>query len=220
LRSNRDRVPGNGAKELARTSIVTPTGFDKGANMAKINLLAVLAAICAFALQADEDNPYVKAKVGDWIEYTASLQMPHRNLATSIHKEVVKKTATEVTLEISTLITMAGTDESAAKMTSPRKQTLVIRLNKKFTPGMPQGLDPDVTAKESGSGTETLAVGGKNVETNWVAFEWGSAKDQMASGKAKAWLGKNIPLDGVVKLVTEVPQCTSTMELKDFGFGK
>ena len=169
-------------------------------------------------LQFRNDNPYTKAKVGDWAEYTMTTELNSVNIKGSQRKEVLKKTDTEVTLELTIQMNMAGLNGNAAKIMQPMKNTIVIPLDKKFTPGKPETQDMEV--KELGTGNETVTVTGKSLECKWVETEWSSTKQQAMKGKTKVWMSKDIPLDGIVKITSELSQGTSTMELKDFSFGK
>jgi hypothetical protein len=184
---------------------------------------ALLAAVGV--VHAADDNPYTKAKAGDWATYSDIETIPMKGKSTTVTRNVwfgiTKKTDSEVTRGY---LNTSGAVPSNA--TPPRNSTSeVISLAAPFVQGKIFGasIGYEIT-KELGTGNETLAVSGKRFDTKWIEFEW---KDKTASGKIKMWICKDLPLEGVVRQVTEyVPdlnpasKTTMTMELKTFGFGK
>src|SRR5438105_1366233 len=86
------------------TSPVTSAAFPKpgGIIMFRTKLVLGMAAVClvATAARAEEENPFKKAKVGDWSQYATKTVMPAATIESEMKQTVTKKTDTEVTYEM------------------------------------------------------------------------------------------------------------------------
>lgn len=70
-----------------------------------------------------------------------------------------------------------------------------------------------------GAGTEKLFIGGNTYYTTWIEneVEIRVGRDRIVQ-KVKKCMSSDIPLDGCVKLVTEIPGLmTQTMTVTDYG---
>jgi hypothetical protein len=180
--------------------------------MVRLSGVIALAALCVcLVAQAEEENPYKKAKVGDWVSYTMNHNMGGMSIDTEMKQTVVNKTDAAVTIEVATKV--GGQD---------MKQTITIDLTKKYdikTAGMPEGVEAEV--KELDKGTENVTVAGKTFKTNWVTCEVVMKKPMPMTVKSKAWVSTDVPLGGMVKTEQDLGQMgKQVMEMKDCGFGK
>jgi hypothetical protein len=178
-------------------------------SLCRVTLAAVLfLSLGVFA--ADQEHPYKKAKVGDWVEYTMKAKMAGNDMEMTTKQTIVKKTETEVTVEVNT--NAMGRD---------MKSEFSIDLTKKFDPYTAGVKDAKIEVKELEKGEETVTVNGKSLKTNWVKFETSGTANGMAfNTKGKAWSSPEVPLNGLVKSETEMMGMKQVMELKDFGTAK
>ena len=75
--------------------------------------------------------------------------------------------------------------------------------------------------RQIGGGVEKLFIGGHPYYTTWVSteVEMRVGRDRLLQ-RIKKWMSSEIPLDGIVKTVTEVPDlATQTMIVTDHGRG-
>lgn len=171
-----------------------------------------MAVLCLVAMAAhtEEENPFKKAKVGDWVEYTSKSEFSGQKSETEMKEVVTKKTETEVTYEMK--IKAGGMDMPA--------QPVTIKLDQKYDPTHAQ---KGATVKEVSKGEETLTVGGKSVSTKWVELETTMKMgDKDIVSKSKVWTAPDaVPLGGMVKMENDMGGVgKTTMELKDFGNSK
>ncbi|MFH0938052.1 MAG: hypothetical protein V1899_02040 [Planctomycetota bacterium] len=167
-------------------------------------LIAVVVLTMA-TYAAEQENPFKAAKVGDWVEYKIS--SGHMN--GTMKQTVIKKTDTEVTLEI--VNNMGGQE---------MKQQQVIKLNEKYDP-LKQSMPKDVEMKIVDSGEENLTVADKTYSTKWTAVEVTmKVAGQTIMTNAKTWISSEVPLGGMVKTQTEMAGNTMTIELIGSGSAK
>lgn len=173
--------------------------------------LSALLCLIAAGTRAGEENPLKNAKVGDFVAYKMSTKMAGQAMDMENKRTVIKKTDTEVTMEMVTKV-----------MENERKQTLTYNLNEKYDPRAMGGAKGDVTIKDLEKGEETITVAGKALKTTWTKYEiTGSAGGQALNMKGKAWICPDVPLGGLVKSETEMGAMGGmTMELVDYGSGK
>src|SRR5260221_1068335 len=133
------------------------------------------------AVNAEDENPYRKANVGDWAEYAGKSRLAGQVIETTRKKTVAKKTEDEVTLE-----TLVG-DAKGAPQT--------IKLKEKYEPV--SAINPGAEIKAVDSGEEKLTVGDKTLDTKWVQYEVTKGADK---NRTKIWTSAQVPLDGMVKM--------------------
>lgn len=172
------------------------------------NMTIVLCLVTAVLAQAEDKHPYASAQVGDWIEYKTSTKMSGMSMDQNMKQTVIKKTETEVTIEI--LMAINGQE---------MKQPMVIKLNEKYEPFKQEG---NASVKELGSGSEKISTNGKSYDTNWKEVELTATQEgQVVKTKSKVWSCLEVPLGGLVKMETDIAGMgTTTMELQGFGKGK
>lgn len=175
-------------------------------------VIAAAVVLVWAAVRAEEENPYKKAKVGDWVEYKVANKMGGISMDMEMKHTVVKKTDAEITIEYTSKV--AGQEI---------KNSITHKLDVKYDPLKASlGDKGDAEMKQLDKGEETLTVGGKTLKTTWMTYE---ATTKSAGGamtmKGKSWVSPEIPLGGVVKSETDLGAMgKQSMELKDFGSGK
>jgi len=183
-----------------------------------IAALALTALVAGGLCAAEMENPYKKAKVGDWVTYTTTTSMPALNVnQTNTIKQTVKaKDEKEVTILIENEV-------AGAKMAQETK----VALDKPYDPtraGAKQGTD----IQKVGEGKETITVGGKKYACTWyqVKMTMKQATGDI-SGVTKSWVCTDVPLGGLVKSESDMEvnmggkalKTHVTMVLKDTGKG-
>jgi hypothetical protein len=131
----------------------------------KTRLLAAALVLFAapFAVAADEENPYKKAKVGDFATYKMTTKVAGLNIEGTVTQTVIAKDDKEVTIK---------TTGSAGDMEFPAQEQK-IDLTKPFDPTkagkLPAGADVKVDKQKDG--TEKLKVAGKEYSTKWETYK-------------------------------------------------
>jgi hypothetical protein len=150
----------------------------------------IIAPIAANA--AEPENPYKKAKKGEWASYKMTIKAGGNNIDGTVKQTVTAVDEKSVTLEVATML-----------FGNEMKRTQTIDLTKPFNPLAGQGLPPGADAKmeKKESGKESLEIGGKKVESEWTSYKMSiSAMGQNIEGNAKIWLAKDVPLGGLAKM--------------------
>lgn len=185
-------------------------------------VLAVLAFVAGgLCNAADAENPYKKAKVGDWVSYVQTTNMVAMNMKTSVTvKQTVKaKDEKEVTL-------LVEADMNGQKSS----QEVKIPLDQPYDPntaGMPKEMNAKV--EKIADGKESVTVAGKAYDCQWTQVKVSMKNDQMdMSGTTKSWVCSDVPLGGLLKSEGEMAvnvagnamKTQMTMEMKDCGRGQ
>jgi hypothetical protein len=155
-------------------------------------------------VRADEENPFKKAKKGDWVEYKMTTSAMGFNIEGTLKQTITEKDDKSVTMKI--------TGKAMGNDFPP--QTQKIDLTKPFVPGaglVPGGANAKVEKLDSGK--ETLEVGGKKHECEWV-------KTKVNDAEVKVWLSKSAPLGGMVKMEMKSKVANVTLEMTEFGTDK
>jgi hypothetical protein len=162
--------------------------------MKRLLCAAVVLALAPLARGAEEakENPYKKAKVGDWVEYKIVSTFGDMKIDGTVKVTVTDKTDKEVTLK--SVPTVNG-------MEAPATETKVD-LTKPFDPlatgTLPQGAEAKV--EKTGEGKEKIRVGGKEYDCEWVKMKIsGKSQGIEFTGDAKVWTSPTLPLGGVAK---------------------
>jgi hypothetical protein len=180
-------------------------------------MLAVLAAVAFVAGSwcgaADVENPYKKAKVGDWVAYSITTM----GQAQTMKQTVKAKDEKEITLIIEMEV-----------MGQKVKQETKIPLDQPYDP-VKAGSQPDAKVEKVADGKETVTVAGKEYACQWyqVKMSMKAPTGDMA-GTGKSWICPDVPLSGLVKSEQDVEfnaggqpmKMHMTMELKDCGQGQ
>jgi len=184
--------------------------------MKRLSSLFVVLALLPMARGAEEkqeENPYKKAKVGDWIEYKTITNFAGAKIEGTMKQTVAEKNDKEATLK--TTINFQGME-----IAGPEAK---IDLTKPFDPlsaSLPQG--SEIKVEKLGDGKEKLKVGGKEYDCEWVKLKMkGKAMGMDFDGDAKVWTAKSVPLGGVVKMdmTTKILDTNVVMTMEYAGSG-
>jgi hypothetical protein len=175
-------------------------------------LLSAAALVICFSpavRAADEENPFKKAKVGDWVEYKMTTAAMGNNIDGTMRMTLTAKDDKEATMETTGKISFMGNE-----MNIPA-QKQKIDLSKPFDPtagaNLPKGTDVKV---EKGDTKEKVKAGGKEYETTWMKMK-SSIMNQET--EVKIWISKDVPLSGMVKMEMKSAFANVTMELTGTG---
>lgn len=158
----------------------------------KVRLIAAALALAVvpFAAAADEENPYKKAKVGDFANYKMTTKIAGFNVEGTMTQSVTAKDDKEVTIE--TTAKVNGMDIPAQKQT--------IDLTKPFDPSKATGPLPGGTeakVEKLKDGKEKVKVGTKDYECKWESYKMKiKTGGQEIEADMKVWQSKdlNIPM--------------------------
>lgn len=187
----------------------TKSFFQLELKMRSVATAMLLACFVPIASAADEENPFKKTKVGDWVEY--------KTIGTGFESKtkmtVIAKDDKEVTYEI------AGTFTSAGKeMTAPlQKQT--IDLTKSYDAfASANAAAKGVKFENLGDGKEKLKIGEKEYDTKWTKIKTTTTVgDVTVVSEFKYWFCKDVPLSGLVRMDTTTSGISTKMELTGSG---
>jgi len=168
--------------------------------------IIAVGIVMVVASQAAEENPFKKAKEGDWTEYSITRKVSGATVAWAQKRIVTKVTATEVTVEVVTIV-------SGQKDT---KDSYTIKLNEPYD--YFKTYSESAKSKATATGEDKLVVKGSSLNTKWTEYELDNGGKVR---KHKMWISTELPLDGVVKSETTLTAAdTLVTELKDYGVGK
>ncbi|MCE9530239.1 MAG: hypothetical protein K8T89_03755 [Planctomycetes bacterium] len=178
-----------------------------------LGLAALVMSLATVSRGADEENPFKKAKVGDWASYTMKTTAMGVNIDAEMKTTVTAKDDKEVTIKTSLLLN---------KMDIPGQESK-IDLTKPYDPTSTANLPKDANAKveKTGEGDEEIEVGGKKYACKWMEMKiTAKIMNTDFESKVKVWMNKDVPLSGMVKMDMKSQISNMTMELKDKGSGK
>jgi hypothetical protein len=174
--------------------------------------LGVALFLVAGAVLAEEkkiENPFLTAKVGDYISYKMSTKVMNNGIEATMKQTVTAKTDKEVTLK--TVATVMG-------MEAPAQETK-IDLTKSYDPATvaTQG-NKGAKYTKLGEGKETLKIGGKEYACSWTKAKVTVEANKMKfESEFKMWTCKKVPLTGMVKMEMKSQFADVTMELTGSG---
>jgi hypothetical protein len=159
----------------------------------------MLTLLLALALAAPPENPYLTAKVGDWAEYKTDVVVERHT--------VTARTDDSVTLRI----------DQTVQGKKGESKDVEIDLKVKVS--------PNPKTEKLDSGKETITVGGKKYDCEWVKRRFTvtvtvDGKDRTTVHTAKEWVCKDVPLGGTVRIEFESGGVSGVTELTGFGRGK
>jgi hypothetical protein len=157
-------------------------------------------------------NPFVNAKVGDWVEYRVVVGLkpgegqipdfPDMKLRTV----VTAMTDREATLEVE------NTAEGGGKKDNPKQ---VIDLTKPYDriTFLDVGNQNKGKSKKKDEGREKLAVGAKTYDCTWMTVEPADVGMQ----DVKVWFSKDVPLTGLLRLEAKAGGIAIAIEMTGSG---
>jgi len=172
--------------------------------------------VCVFVLtvaaQEGQDNPFRKAKVGDFVGYKVTTSVMGKSIDVEMKQVVSAKTDKEATL--TTTATVMG-------MQAPPRDTK-IDLTKEYDPiAAATQAKGKGTFEKTGTGKEKLSVNGKNYDCEWIKGKVvADAGGKKLESDVQIWFSKALPLTGMVKMSMKSNFLEMTMEATDFGSEK
>src|SRR5688572_22977669 len=166
----------------------------------RARLFAAVLALAVVPLAVGQDeNPYKKAKVGDYATYKMTTKVAGFNVEGTITQTVTAKDDKEVTVETSGKV--QGMDIPAQKQT--------IDLTKPFDPTKATGNTPpgtEVKAEKLKEGTEKVKVGDKTYEAKWETYKMKTkTAGQEIDADMKVWQAKELAIPMVkMEMTAEV----------------
>ena len=176
------------------------------------SVVLVLACLPVIARADEKENPYKSAKKGDWVSYKMSTKFGDFKSEGTMKQLVTQKDDKSVTVKIS--MHLMGADLPAHEQK--------IDLTKPFDPStaaMPGAGNAKV--EKLGTGKETIEIGGKKYECEWVKTKMTiDANGMKIESESKVWMSKSASLGGLVKMESKLAQGSTTMELTGSGTEK
>jgi predicted TIM-barrel fold metal-dependent hydrolase len=181
-----------------------------------VRLLAPLLALAVapFALGADE-NPYKKAKVGDYSTFKMSTKVMGLNIEGTLTQTVTAKDDKEATIK---------TSGKVNNMDIPAQEQK-IDLTKPFDPAKAaSNLPAGAQIEKLKEGTEKVKVGGKEYDTKWESYKMKlTAMGMTFEADMKVWQAKDLAIPMVkMEMTADVGgnKVETVMELESTGSGK
>ncbi len=181
----------------------------------RISLLpfAIFAFLATSVSQGQEkdENPFKKAKVGDFVAYKMTTSVAGKDIEITMKQTVTAKDEKEVTLTTTTMFmgkSFPG-QESKVDLSKPYDPTAAATANKKGK------------FDKTGEGREKIKVGNKEYECTWLTGKvTADANGKKLETDMKAWFSKTVPLTGMIKMEMKSNFANITMELADSGSAK
>ena len=175
----------------------------------RVRLLAVLSvlAVVPIAFAADEENPYKKAKVGDFATYKMVTKVAGMNLEGTLTQKCSAKSDKEATIKVTGNINGMEIPETEQK----------IDLTKPYDPTkatLPEGAEAKVEKVKDGK--EKVKVGDKEYETKWESYKVKAKANGMEiEADVKIWMSNDVPLLMVkMEMTSEVAGMKIEMEME------
>jgi hypothetical protein len=174
-----------------------------------ILIAAHMVLMASVVSGADDENPFRKAKVGDWTEY----KMTGPNVSGSTKMTIVGKDEKEVAYEITSKFAAFGQE------TVGPVQKIKVDLTKSYDPVVAANLSQNNTKIEKvGEGNEKLKVAGKEIETKWTKMKTTTTvNDMQIVSEYTMWISKDVPVSGLVKMETSTMGTATKLELVGSG---
>ncbi|HLX63042.1 MAG TPA: hypothetical protein VKX17_17360 [Planctomycetota bacterium] len=173
--------------------------------------MAFAVVVLALSAFAGDENPFKDAKVGDWVEYKSSSEANGYKIESKLKETVSAKTDKEATVSVEM--------EMGGKKNPPSEMKIDLTKGYDLTTADTQPGAKAPKVEITNQGDETIAAGGKEYKTHWI-----ETKKTVAMGPAsieqnvKFWSSKDVPLSGLVKMVTTMNNGGKmTMELTGSG---
>lgn len=166
-----------------------------------------IASIGGMAYSIETDNPYRKARVGDWATYKVTNHFGNSLYASEERRTITANNGRFVTIKVENIRDKEEPIVLELKIDITKPLTAVENLD--FSP-------PGPGIKEIASGKESLQIAGRKMDVRWTTFQIGQTDDV----ERKMWFSEEVPLNGCVKDLRAHRSLRSlrTRELIDFGF--
>ena len=170
---------------------------------------ALLACVSSFAYGGDSENPFRKAKVGDWAEY----KMTGANVAGTTKMTILTADDKEVTYEVTATFSAFG------QTTAAPVQKIKVDLTKSYDPIVAANLaQNNVKVEKTDEGSEKIKAAGKELDTRWTRFKTTTTvNDTPIISEYRVWFSKDVPVSGLVKMESTTMGTATTVELVGSG---
>jgi len=175
-----------------------------------VDVMQHLRQVCRelAAVPGNPANPYVTAQVGDWYEGEVVVDVipaSTTQLAT-LRATLVDKNAQRAVLRMQIWSTDLGDSDKSVELPLDRPLEDAMGSTVNAVAGQQIPANVSVEFRQSGAGAEKLFIGGKTYYTTWIAGETDlrMGRERVVQ-QGKRWQCPDIPMDGIVKLVMEVP---------------
>src|SRR5262249_10502680 len=147
------------------------SSFNRRSTMRLVFAVILLVVVGPASLQADDDNPYKDAKVGDWVEYKYSARdfTAPQGTEAKIKMTVIGKDDKELTYEIGGWVP-GVVQKVKIDLTKPHDPIGLVALSNFHNFGELKG--QDIKAEKLGEGKEKLQVGRKEYDTRWTQMKY------------------------------------------------
>jgi hypothetical protein len=201
-----------------------PVSEWKDRDAAFVDIVKHLRKVCSEieATPGNSANPYATAKVGDWYqtEVVVDVHQSGETKLASMRMTLVDKNDKQAIVRAEIKSADLGNDEKTMEipLDRPLEDSMGSIVNN-VSGQIPA--NAIVESRQTGGGSEKLFIGGKTYYTTWVsmAVEIRVGRDRITQ-TGKRWMSSDIPLDGIVKMVMELPGVyTQTMIVTGYGRG-
>jgi hypothetical protein len=169
---------------------------------------AFFISFVPLARAAEEENPFKKANVGDWVEYKLATSAANINVTGQLKITVTAKTDTKASIKTSAKI---NGQEVAT-------QAVEVDLSKPLDPTAISGIPGGAQVKLDGNGKAELTLAGKKYECATTKFKFNApVGGQDVESDVTVWMNKDIPLTGMAKM--ELKSKNGDMVLEFAGSG-
>src|SRR5262249_43513934 len=177
--------------------------------MRSVLIATALIGIVPSALLAGGDNPFAKAKVGEWVEY----RMTGPGMEGKTKMTIVAKGDREVTYEVAATLSTLGQEKVAAT------QRVAVDPKQAYTAIAAANLKRAGTKIETeGEGAEKLKAGGKEFDTKWTKMKCTTTQNGVTIvSDFKFWFCQDVPVSGLVRMETSTGTFTTKLELIGSG---
>jgi hypothetical protein len=166
---------------------------------------------------ADDENPFKKAKVGDWAEYKMTTMARGQTFEGKTKMTVIDKDDKEAILELKGALSING----AEKELPTKKQTIDLAKPYDFAAMNNTGKtakSADAKTEKLGDGKEKVTVAGKQYNANWTKTKTtAKAGGKSIETEIKVWTSKDAPLSGMIKMEVKSSYISMTMEMVGSG---
>jgi hypothetical protein len=164
--------------------------------------------------QDKDENPFRKAKVGDYATFKMTTSVMGKDIEITMKQTVTAVDDKEVTVKAST--SFMGIEVPGGS------QSTKIDLTKPYDPTMAAaGGKGKGKFEKSGEGKEKIKIGDKEYDCTWIAGKvTADVKGKAINSDIKAWFAKTVPLSGMVKMEMKSNLANVVMELTETGSAK
>lgn len=167
----------------------------------------------------DWENPYKRARVGDWTHVEQTMTLPDGESVTAeATTELVERSEERAVLLVEAVVDGEETEKNLViDLTQPLEDGMGDYFSQ-IEEALPRNLE--LRMGPSRFEEEILMIGGKRYETIKQTREVTFGQSEWEEhGSASTWRCIDVPLDGIVKGAGEVPSMRQRMVLLDCGHG-